>query len=86
MEKTLHLESWSFKYAEAFVEGPVVSMTLTKQESQSACTLGHSFGFNGNKVWVDKGARGWFKVIYSNPRGEAVATAGTNIMQPKKPP
>ena len=64
-EKNMHLESWSFKYAEKFVEGNVTSMILTKQESNSACTLGISFGFSGNKVWVDKGARGWFNVKYT---------------------
>ena len=64
-EKDLHLESWSYQYAEELLDGPVISMILTEQESKTDCVLGTSFGFDGNRVWVDKGARGWFKVKYA---------------------
>ena len=74
----MHLESWSYQYSEQFLEGPVVSMTLVKQESKAACTLGESFGFVGNRVWVDKGARGVFKVKYSMESPPGGAGAGMN--------
>ena len=40
-------------------------MTLSTQESKKTkCEHGVNFGFEGCRVWVDKGARGWFKVKY----------------------
>ena len=70
LHKDMHLESWNFKYVGKQVEGNVVSMKLTKQESKSKCTLGKSFGFKGDIVWVDKGARGWFRIEYSISKPE----------------
>ena len=67
--KDMKLESWSFAYAEYILDGPVISVTLLKQDSKSECTLGKSFGFTGNKVWVNHGARGTFRVVYNNPTG-----------------
>ena len=40
----------------------VSSMVVHKQQSKSACTWGESFGFDGEKVWVDKGCRADFNV------------------------
>ena len=76
-EKDMHLESWGFKYAQQKVEGNVISMKLNKQESKAACVLGESFGFKENIVWVDKGARGWFKVIYTPSKSQPNPTAPT---------
>ena len=73
--KKMHLESWSFKYSQSFVEGPGISMTLLQKESEAPCTFGHSFGFYGHKVWVDKGCRGWFMVKYKRP-----ATGTVNML------
>ena len=61
----IHLESWQYQYSELVMDGPVISMTLTKQESKKTdCLYGTNFGFEGCRLWVDKGARGWFKVKY----------------------
>ena len=47
------------------MKGTVVSMTLSTQESKKTkCEHGVNFGYEGCRVWVDKGARGWFKVKY----------------------
>ena len=37
-------------------------MSVKNQQSQSACTFGDSFGFDAEKVWVDKGCRADFDV------------------------
>ena len=60
----IRLESWQFKYAEKRIEG-VTSMTVKNQQSNAPCILGKSFGFDGNKIWVDKGCRADFEVTIS---------------------
>ena len=38
------------------------SMTVRKQESSSPCTWEDSFGFDKDRIWVDKGCRAVFDV------------------------
>ena len=68
VNKDMALSSWQKAYTETELEGPVLSITLLKQESKTACTFGSSFGFVGNRVWVDNGARGQFRVVYTTSR------------------
>lgn len=68
VNKDMALSSWQKKYTETELEGPVLSITLLKQESKTPCTFGSSFGFVGNRVWVDNGARGQFRVVYTTSR------------------
>ena len=56
--ETMRLESWNFAYTEQ--NKRVSSMAVNNQKSQSACTFGDSFGFDTEKVWVDKGCRADF--------------------------
>ena len=59
-KKTIRMESWGFAYAEKAMK--VSSMTVNNRQSSSACTMGHSFGFDGEKVWVNHGCRADFDV------------------------
>ena len=56
----VELASWRFKYAEK--EMRVSGMTVNTKKSRSSCTPGTSFGFDAEKVWVDKGCRASFDV------------------------
>ena len=38
------------------------SMELSRQHSESACVMGESFGFDVDRIWVDKGCRADFLV------------------------
>ena len=40
----------------------VSSMTVEAKQSRSSCVLGKSFGFDTEKIWVDKGCRADFEV------------------------
>ena len=40
-------------------------MTVKEQRSDAPCVLGKSFGFDGSKIWVDKGCRADFYVTKS---------------------
>jgi len=62
---TMNLSSWDFKYATETVQSScgVYSMTVTKQQSQNACTMGETFGFTVNNVWVE-GCRADFEICY----------------------
>ena len=64
----MNLSSFGRAYTETELEGPVLSITLLKQESQAAVVFGTSYGFIGNRVWVDNGARGDFRVVYTTSR------------------
>ena len=61
---TVRLESWNFKYTKKDMSG-VTNMTVKQQHSDAACVLGKSFGFDGSKIWVDKGCRADFYVTKS---------------------
>ena len=61
---TVRLESWNFKYAKKNMDG-VTNMTVKEQHSDAPCVLGKSFGFDGSKIWVDKGCRADFYVTKS---------------------
>lgn len=68
VNKDMNLSSFGRAYTETELEGPVLSITLLKQESQAAVVFGTSYGFIGNRVWVDNGARGDFRVVYTTSR------------------
>ena len=57
----LLLESHHMEHDNRKIIG-VASMTVKKQESDTACTFGETFGFDKKKVWVDRGCRAVFVV------------------------
>ena len=46
------------------VDGPIDSLRLRKTKSNSPCVEGESYGFAGDRIWVDKGCRAEFEVKY----------------------
>jgi len=45
-------------------QGKIVRAQLARQLSSAACTSGTSWGFDRDRVWVDKGCRGQFDVTF----------------------
>ena len=62
--EVMRAESWNYQYTEYSTEYSTLSaVTLNNQESNSACTLGSTFGITGgNKIWVSGGCRGTFNL------------------------
>ena len=44
------------------VSGQIIDAQLVDQRSNSPCQLGRSWGYDGNRVWVDRGCRASFRV------------------------
>jgi hypothetical protein len=55
-------ESVDFKYNSCRIDGKVEDVQLVKLLSISACTMGDTFGFFSDRIWVDRGCRGIFKI------------------------
>jgi hypothetical protein len=64
--KTLDCKSKKHERKECSVKGTIKSVQLLEQKSDSPCTEGGSFGFSGDRVWVDKGCSGEFEVSYAS--------------------
>lgn len=64
------LESWGKKRNTKDMGGPVAKMTVSEQLSQSPCSEGASFGYQGSQLWVDKGCRAVFDVALVSGVGE----------------
>ena len=58
--ETIRMENWGYAYAQRKMK--VFSMKVNNRQSRSACTMGHSFGFDEDKVWVNHGCRADFDV------------------------
>lgn len=85
----VRLSSVGGKYAETFVNNPIVAMKVVKKESALACTLGQSFGFSGKKAWVERGCRAVFSIetqnSHNNPGGQgllSVDSIDAQILEP----
>ncbi|XP_023931597.1 lectin ADEL, partial [Lingula anatina] len=60
--------SHNYKYFECPVDGVITSINVAKKHSRSSCDYNKSFGFLGNKIWVNKGCRATFTVQYCADR------------------
>jgi len=56
-----------YRYAECATPGPIVALEVVRRDSGAACTRDRSFGFRGDKIWVNHGCRAEFKVTYALP-------------------
>ena len=56
--------SKDFKLKTCRVDGPIETLRVSKQKSNSPCIEGKSYGFKGDTIWVDKGCYAEFKVRY----------------------
>ena len=66
--KEVKLESKKFKYAEEKFPYKVIDVELIEQISKSPCIKGETFGAADNKIWVNKGCRGYFLVKLEPPK------------------
>ena len=44
-------------------EFPIRSAEVDKRYSNSPCTYGRTWGYDGNEVWVDRGCRARFRLV-----------------------
>lgn len=60
----IRCESQSYRYAECYVgSNRIYAVRVAKQMSSSACSEGRSYGYFGDRIWVDDGCRATFEVI-----------------------
>lgn len=64
-EQIIQCESINGGYGECFVGGygDIIDVQMVRQYSQHDCRPGYSYGFNYERVWVDRGCRASFRVL-----------------------
>lgn len=62
---TLRCDSDDMRRHTCAAPGEITRATLSRQISGSACVQGTSWGWQGDSIWVDRGCRAEFTVIYS---------------------
>jgi hypothetical protein len=55
-------ESRNYQYEFCAVGPRVISATLTRQVSRTACVLGRTWGWRSNGIWVSEGCEGEFRI------------------------
>ena len=63
-KRKIKCESKKNKWRTCRVDGPIESLQLHKQKSNSPCVEGETYGFTGDTIWVDKGCRAEFEVRF----------------------
>ncbi|XP_012939932.1 lectin ADEL-like [Aplysia californica] len=60
----VNLSSWKYKYATKILPSAtyIYSMQVAKQQSVAPCTLGTTYGFVANTMWVSDGCRANFSI------------------------
>ncbi|XP_005091613.2 lectin ADEL [Aplysia californica] len=66
---TINVSSWNYKYSTQILNTLpsatcIYSMQVANQQSAAPCTLGTTFGFMANTMWVRDGCRADFTVNY----------------------
>ncbi|XP_005101559.1 lectin ADEL isoform X2 [Aplysia californica] len=63
---TVNVSSWNYKYATKILPSAscIYSMRVANQQSAAPCTLGTTYGFVANTMWVSDGCRADFSVSY----------------------
>nr|BAP94527.1 D-galacturonic acid binding lectin precursor [Aplysia kurodai] len=63
---TINVSSWNYQYATKMLSSAscIYSMQVANQQSAVPCTLGITYGFVANTMWVDDGCRADFSVSY----------------------
>ena len=72
--KDIELKSERFRYLEKDVGGIVVGIAVKTPISKTNFKEGKSYGYQGNKVWVNKGAHAIFSVAIMKPDKDAKAS------------
>jgi hypothetical protein len=60
-------ESWSYRYASCYTGLYIEYVQLEQQYSRTTCTLGSTWGYDANSIWVNNGCRATFRA-YGYPR------------------
>ena len=62
--QTIDIEcsSHSYKYTSCDVRRPIRSAILLRQKSDTRCVLDRNWGYTRDRIWVDNGCRGTFRV------------------------
>jgi hypothetical protein len=85
----LNLSSSRSRYTETALERNILAMELLRKDSASPCKQDRSFGFTGNKAWVNYGCRGLFKLTLEggneNPRPQGLLTVDSIDAQLHEP-
>ncbi|XP_050396772.1 lectin ADEL [Patella vulgata] len=68
---SVKLSSYKYKYKSQVIDdaSDIISMTVDHRISKATCDYTDSYGFRGNKVWVDNGCRAVFKICYTKDAG-----------------
>ncbi len=64
------------RYERCYVGGDIRDVRLYRQNSNSACIEGRSWGYDRDSIWVDRGCRGEFEVRLSNGGGHGGGHGG----------
>nr|BAP94526.1 D-galacturonic acid binding lectin precursor [Aplysia kurodai] len=66
---TVNVSSWNYQYATKILPSAscIYSMQVAKQQPAAPCTLGTTYGFVANTMWVSDGCRADFSVSYYSP-------------------
>ncbi len=60
--RVVRCESRNYRRAECRMPNQIVRVDLLDQHSRARCTEGRTFGFRGNRLWVNEGCVGDFRV------------------------
>ncbi len=63
-KRKVNCKSKNNKWRTCRVGGPIESLRMHKQKSNSPCIEGQNYGFTGDTIWVDKGCRAEFEVKF----------------------
>lgn len=58
----INCSSNSYRYNTCSAPGRIMNAYVETKHSRSACIEGHSWGYSGSTIWVDKGCRATFAV------------------------
>ncbi|MEO5668640.1 MAG: DUF3011 domain-containing protein [Bdellovibrionota bacterium] len=70
----IYCKSEGMRYNECGAQGRIVEVQLVRQYSRAECRENRSYGYNRDRVWVDQGCEGLFRVTVENER-RSVSTA-----------
>ncbi|HSR53296.1 MAG TPA: DUF3011 domain-containing protein [Acidobacteriota bacterium] len=62
--REVRCKSEDYRYRECRVGGPIVRVRVEDRKSSAACRPGHSYGYRGNVLWVNRGCDAEFEVTY----------------------
>lgn len=62
--EVVRCSSGDYRFERCFIPGRIRHVELVRQRSNIDCSLGRSWGYERNSIWVDRGCRADFLVYY----------------------